>query len=207
MDLTGATDIPATPDVVWRGLNDPDVLSRAIPGSEGVTRLSDTEFEAVASAAIGPVKARFKGKVTLSNLKPPESYTIAGEGSGGVAGFAKGAADVRLETIPTGTRLHYTVKAQVGGKLAQIGQRLIDGAARKMADDFFLRFSQIVAEPVPVEAVPAGVTAPTPTPGSVAATPANPPSTSTSEGLPQAVWIPLLVAAVVAIVVAALVLT
>jgi carbon monoxide dehydrogenase subunit G len=192
MDLTGATDIPAPPERVWRGLNDAEILSRAIPGSEGVTRLTDTEFEAVASAAIGPVKARFKGKVALSNINPPSSYTISGEGSGGVAGFAKGSADVRLEPIPTGTRLHYTVKAQVGGKLAQIGQRLVDGAARKLADEFFMRFSQIVAEPVPMTQVP-------PT-DSARSTPAQ-------NGLPQIVWIPVLVTAVIAIVVAALVLT
>jgi carbon monoxide dehydrogenase subunit G len=204
MDLTGATDIAAPPDVVWRALNDPDVLSRAIPGSEGVTRLSDTEFEAVASAAIGPVRARFKGKVALSNIKPPSSYTISGEGSGGVAGFAKGSADVSLEPISTGTRLHYAVKAQVGGKLAQIGQRLIDGAARKLADEFFQRFSQIVAEPVPMAPGPAPETT------AQAATAATAPTiaaSTTSDGLPQIVWIPLLVIVVAVIVVAALLLT
>jgi carbon monoxide dehydrogenase subunit G len=203
MDLTGATDIPAPTDVVWRALNDPDVLSRAIPGSEGVTRVSDTEFEAVASAAIGPVKARFKGKVVLSNINPPSSYTISGEGSGGVAGFAKGSADVTLEPIPTGTRLHYTVKAQVGGKLAQIGQRLIDGAARKLSDDFFARFSEIVAQPIPVTQVPTLDASSPP----VAAQAASTTAPTVADGLPQIVWIPLLVTAVVAIVVAALVLT
>lgn len=209
MDLTGAVDIPASPDVVWRALNDPEILAKVIPGCEGVTRLSDTEFEALATAAIGPVKARFKGKVTMSNINPPVSYTITGEGSGGVAGFAKGGADVMLEPIATGTRLNYTVKAQVGGKLAQIGQRLVEGAARKMADDFFAKFSAVVAPPVvPNSDVPDRPTTATPldAPTKAAAT-APTVTASANAGLPQSVWIPGLVVVVALIVAAALLLS
>lgn len=131
MDLSGSREIAAPPEVVWRGLNDPETLRKAIPGCETLTKLSDNEFEATAGVAIGPVKAKFKGKVRLADLNPPTSYTISGEGQGGVAGFAKGEAKVSLAPITGGTRLDYDVKAQVGGKLAQVGQRLIDGAAKK----------------------------------------------------------------------------
>ncbi len=143
MDMSGEYRIAAPRTRVWAALNDPQVLRQAIPGCEELNSLSETELEAAAKAKIGPVAARFKGKVTLSNLNPPESYTLTGEGTGGAAGFAKGVAEVRL--VPDGheTILHYTVKASVGGKLAQVGQRLIDGAARKMADEFFDRFAEL----------------------------------------------------------------
>ena len=147
MDMSGDVRIPASQERVWAALNDPDTLRRAIPGCEELTKVSDTELEAVARAKIGPVSARFKGKVTLSDLQPPNGYTLSGEGSGGAAGFAKGQAEVRLRPDGDGTILRYTVKATVGGKLAQIGQRLIDGAAKKMADDFFEQFSALAAGP------------------------------------------------------------
>ena len=141
MDMSGEVRIPATQDRVWAALNDPEILRKAIPGCEELTKVSDTELEATARAKIGPVSARFKGKVTLSDLQPPTGYTLTGEGTGGAAGFAKGQAKVSLVPDGAATVLHYTVKATVGGKLAQIGQRLIDGAAKKMADDFFEQFS------------------------------------------------------------------
>lgn len=153
MDLNGAYLIPAPVEAVWAALNDPEKLKAAIPGVESLTKISDTEFEAVATQSIGPVKARFKGKVALFDLKPPHSYVIRGEGSGGAAGFAKGEATVSLVAEPGGTRLIYAVKASVGGKIAQIGQRLIDGVARKLADEFFDKFSSGFGEVQMVDAV------------------------------------------------------
>lgn len=145
MDMTGEYRIPAPRTDVWNALNDPDVLKACIPGCESLEMTSPTEMMAAVTAKIGPVKAKFTGAVTLENLNPPESYTIAGEGKGGVAGFAKGSADVHLAEDGGDTILKYTVKAQVGGKLAQLGSRLIDSTARKMADEFFGNFSQMVA--------------------------------------------------------------
>ncbi|MFO1236567.1 MAG: carbon monoxide dehydrogenase subunit G [Alphaproteobacteria bacterium] len=152
MDLNGAYLIQASPEAVWAALNDPDKLREALPGCESLTKTSDNEFEAVATQSIGPVKARFKGKVALHDLNPPRSYTIKGEGSGGAAGFAKGEAKVELIPDQGGTRLVYAVKATVGGKIAQIGQRLIDGVARKLADEFFERFSAGFGEVQTVDA-------------------------------------------------------
>lgn len=149
MDMSGEVRIPATQERVWAALNDPDTLRRAIPGCEELTKISDTELEATARAKVGPVSARFKGKVTLSDLQPPKGYTLSGEGSGGAAGFAKGQAKVTLVADGDATLLRYTVKATVGGKLAQIGQRLIDGAAKKMADDFFAQFSMLAGGGTP----------------------------------------------------------
>jgi carbon monoxide dehydrogenase subunit G len=140
MEMTGSYRIAAPRDRVWAALNDPAVLKDCIPGCESLDKLSDTEMQAVASLKIGPVKARFNGKVTLSDIKAPESYTITGEGSGGAAGFAKGGADVSLAEEGPETVLTYTARAQVGGKIAQMGARLIDGVAKKMADDFFAKF-------------------------------------------------------------------
>lgn len=158
MDMTGEHLIPAPRDTVWRALNDPELLKRAIPGCEEVVKLSDTEFTAKVTSKIGPVSAKFSGKVTLSDLDPPNGYKISGEGQGGAAGFAKGGAEVRLEPGPTDqqTLLRYTVHAAVGGKLAQIGSRLIDGAARKTAEQFFGKFAEIVGGEAPIvaEAVP-----------------------------------------------------
>jgi carbon monoxide dehydrogenase subunit G len=131
---------------VWAALNDPAVLRRSIDGCESLDRLSDTSFAARVVARIGPVKAPFGGRITLSDIDAPSSYTISGEGSGGGVGMAKGSAKVTLVDQGGVTRLSYTVAADVSGKLAQIGSRLIDGAARKMADDFFGRFAVIAAE-------------------------------------------------------------
>lgn len=153
MDMSGSQRITAPRDKVWAALNDPDILRQCIPGCEEVQKTSDTEFTAKVVAKVGPVSAKFSGKVTLSDLDPPNGYTITGEGSGGAAGFGKGGAKVSLE--PDGeeaTVLSYTAHATVGGKLAQIGSRLVDATARKMADDFFNRFTAVVGgppEPVP----------------------------------------------------------
>jgi hypothetical protein len=144
MTMTGEVELPASPDTVWAKLNDPEVLRLCIPGCESLEKLSDTEFQAIATNKIGPVKARFKGKVRLSDLDPPKGYKISGEGDGGVAGFAKGGATVALVPKDGGTLLTYTVEAQIGGKLAQLGQRLVNGAAKKLADQFFQKFAEQV---------------------------------------------------------------
>src|SRR5947207_12113715 len=145
MDMTGERRIPAPRQRVWEGLNDPEILKQAIPGCDMIEKVSDTEFTAKVTARVGPVRANFAGKVTLSDLDPPAGYTISGEGTGGVAGFAKGGAKVMLEDEGGETVLRYTVQAQVGGKLAQIGSRLIDATARKMADDFFSKFVTVMS--------------------------------------------------------------
>src|SRR3954447_17691063 len=146
MDMSGSYRITAPREKVWAALNDPEILKQCIPGCEEIEKHSDTELTAKVVAKVGPVKAKFAGKVTLSDLDPPNGYTITGEGTGGAAGFAKGGAKVHLADTPdgAGTVLAYTVQAQVGGKLAQIGSRLIDSTARKYADDFFARFAEIV---------------------------------------------------------------
>ncbi len=152
MDMTGEYRIPAPRAKVWAALNDPLMLKAALPGCESLEKVSDTEFAAVVIAKVGPVKAKFNGNVALSNLDPPQSYTIAGEGKGGAAGFAKGGAEVHLTEDGEATILRYTAKADVGGKLAQLGSRLIDGTAKKLADEFFDNFRRQltpVAEPEP----------------------------------------------------------
>jgi carbon monoxide dehydrogenase subunit G len=146
MDMTGEYRIAAPRAKVWAALNDAEILRQAIPGCDEIEKTSDTSFTAKVTAKVGPVKASFGGKVTLSDMDPPNGYTISGEGSGGVAGFAKGGAKVALVDDGAGTLLTYAVDAQVGGKLAQIGSRLIDGTARKMAEEFFSRFAALVAE-------------------------------------------------------------
>jgi hypothetical protein len=168
MDMTGEYRIAAPRQKVWEALNDPEILRGCIPGCESLEKLSDTEMMGKVAAKVGPVSAKFSGKVTLSDLDPPNGYRISGEGSGGAAGFAKGGADVKLgDDGAGGTILSYKVDAQIGGKLAQIGSRLIDGVSRKMADDFFSRFSAAVgAEAAPVEAPPI-VTDPMPSPATV----------------------------------------
>ena len=152
MDMTGEYRIPAPREQVWAALNDPATLKASLPGCQSLEKVSDQEFAATVVAKVGPVQAKFNGKVTLSNLNPPESYTISGEGKGGAAGFAKGGADVRLLEEGEVTVLTYTAKADVGGKLAQLGSRLIDGTAKKMADEFFNNFSKQVAGPAPAPA-------------------------------------------------------
>ena len=144
MVMTGEVQLPASREVVYAKLNDAEVLKACIPGCEELIKLSDTEMTAVAVTKIGPVKARFKGKVHLTDLDPPNGYRISGEGDGGVAGFAKGGASVTLTEKDGGTLLTYNVEAQIGGKLAQLGQRLINGSAKKLADEFFANFAKAV---------------------------------------------------------------
>lgn len=193
MDMTGEYRIPAPRETVWRALNNPDTLKQCIPGCESVEKASDTEFTARVALTVGPVKAKFTGKVTLADLAPPESYTISGEGHGGVAGFGKGSARVRLDADGPGvTVLHYTAQATVGGKLAQIGARLIDATAKKLADEFFRCFAATVA-PAVIEPPPAA------TPEAIAVTPASAAATAPTprrRALPPSIWIPGLLVAV-----------
>lgn len=142
MDMTGQQRIPASREIVWKALNDPAVLQACIPGCQELTKTSDTQMTATALIKVGPVTAKFQGAVTLSDLDPPNGYRIAGEGQGGVAGFAKGSAVVRLEQDGDDTILHYEVSAQVGGKLSQLGGRLIDATAKQMSGLFFKRFAE-----------------------------------------------------------------
>jgi carbon monoxide dehydrogenase subunit G len=145
MDFSGEYRIPASRQKVWDALNDPAILQQSIPGCETLEKVSDTELKATVRMKVGPVSARFGGKVTLSDMDPPNGYRISGEGQGGAAGFAKGGAVVKLSDADGGgTLLAYTADAQVGGKIAQIGARLIDGTAKKLADEFFSKFSAIV---------------------------------------------------------------
>lgn len=165
MEMTGERRIPAPRQQVWEALNDPQSLQAAIPGCESVERIGDDQFQAKVALKLGPMSAKFGGKVKLENLNPPASYTITGEGNGGAMGFAKGGADVALEELgPSETLLTYSVKAQVGGKMAQLGGRLIDSTAKQMADQFFNRFAAGLTpapEPEPVAApVAAAVAAP-----------------------------------------------
>ena len=197
MEMTGEFRIPAPRQRVWEGLNDPEVLKQCIPGCQALEKVSDTEFNGRVIASVGPVRATFGGKVTLSDLNPPQSYTISGEGSGGVAGFAKGGAKVNLAEDGAATVLTYAVQAQVGGKLAQVGSRLIDGVARKMANDFFGRFAETVAieQPAPTALETAlDESAPAAAMGeleqvAVETPPPLPPPRLTSARLPPAVWV------------------
>ena len=196
MDMTGEYRIPAPRQRVWAALNDPEILRQCIPGCEEIQKLSDTEMTAKVTATVGPVKAKFGGKVTLSDLDPPNGYKISGEGTSGVAGFAKGGAEVHLTPDGDATKLSYKVTAQVGGKLAQIGSRLIDSTARKYADDFFAKFATIVGMPAQAPAAaPAPVTAPSAPPP----LPTVAPTPQEGRRLPPAVW-----AAILAVLVAAL---
>jgi carbon monoxide dehydrogenase subunit G len=160
MDITGTQRIEAPRAVVWAGLNDPEVLKQCIPGCESLEKVSATEMTAKVTLKIGPVKASFSGKVTLSDIDPPNGYTITGEGSGGAAGFAKGSAKVRLQEDGTATILSYDAKADIGGKLAQLGGRLIEGTAKKLAAEFFEKFSHVVA---PAAVPPVAVSTASPT--------------------------------------------
>ncbi|MSO64859.1 MAG: carbon monoxide dehydrogenase [Alphaproteobacteria bacterium] len=207
MEMSGEYRIAAAKSVVWTALNDPEVLKACIPGCETVDKISDTEFTATVTARVGPVAAKFKGKVTLSDLDPPNGYTISGEGQGGAVGFGKGGAKVSLVEDGGATLLRYEAKAQVGGKLAQIGARLIDGAAKKMADDFFAGFAaRVTASAAATAAEPAVATSDqsiAPAPGTGAgriATAAGP------KGLSPLIWVIGLVvaAAVVLVIVTAL---
>lgn len=146
VDMSGEERITAPVEKVWEALNDPEILKACIPGCESLEKLSDTQLAAVVTLKIGPIKAKFNGQVELQNLNPPNSYTIAGEGKGGVAGFAKGGADVELK--PDGadaTVLTYTARADVGGKIAQLGSRLIQSTSKKLAGEFFSKFNKTVS--------------------------------------------------------------
>jgi carbon monoxide dehydrogenase subunit G len=203
MELTGEQLIPAPRQAVWNALYDPEILRQCIAGCESITKTSDTDFQATVLVKVGPVKARFKGKVSLGDLDPPNSCTISGEAQGGVAaGFGKGSAKVQLTdaqidgTSGGATRLSYAVNAQVGGKLAQIGARLIDGVAAKMAEDFFAKFNQLVAAPgaaVTAEAAkdlataePIGASA---TPDALKPSAATQPAQAVTGGIPSWLWI------------------
>lgn len=146
MDMTGEERITAPRDTVWAALNDPEVLKRCIPGCQTLEMKSPTELAASVKIKIGPVSATFNGEVTLSNINAPESYTISGEGKGGIAGFAKGGADVVLKEDGAETVLQYNAKAQVGGKIAQLGARLVDSTSQKLAQQFFADFNAAVSE-------------------------------------------------------------
>jgi len=149
--MTNTRVVPAPPDAVWAALNDPEALKACLPGCESLEKIGDDEWRAVMAAKVGPVSARFSGTMRMTDSTPPTGYTLKFEGQGGAAGFANGEAKVTLLPAAGGaTALTYAVKAQVGGKLAQIGSRLIDGAAAKIADDFFARFSARLAPAVPI---------------------------------------------------------
>ncbi|HTO41642.1 MAG TPA: carbon monoxide dehydrogenase subunit G [Rhizomicrobium sp.] len=193
MDFTGRYTIPATPETVWDAIQNPAVLQSCIPGCESLEKTADNVFEARATLKIGPVKATFKGKVTLDEMEPTHRCVLRGEGQGGVAGFAKGEAEVLLTPDNGQTVLTYTAKANVGGKLAQIGQRLIDGAARQIADDFFTRFSAAVSAPPLLDAVkdvPPEIVAAQPVAGAALVP-------SQLEGISTEIWVVGLVAVVI----------
>lgn len=155
MELTGERIIPATVEQTWAALNDPEVLKACIAGCESLERTGDNAFTALVAVKVGPVSARFKGNLQMTNVQPPTSYTINFDGQGGVAGFGKGSADVSLEPEGAQTRLKYAAKAQVGGKMAQVGSRLIDAAAGKITEDFFKASEAHLQAAVPVPAAPA----------------------------------------------------
>ncbi len=175
MRMSAEQRIPASQQVVWQALNDPEVLRRSIPGCESVEKTGDNQLSAAVTAKIGPVKAKFRGKIVLSEIDPPRGYRLDGEGQGGAAGFVKGGATVMLEPDGDATLLKYEVEATVGGKLAQIGSRLVDAAARKMADDFFSRFNDIVSISDAPESEPETEIEPETAP-------------ETGRGLPTVVW-------------------
>jgi carbon monoxide dehydrogenase subunit G len=162
MEMSGEERIPASQADTWAALNDPEMLKACVPGCESIERVRDDEFQVLMVARVGPVSAKFKGKLMLSDLNPPNSYALAFEGQGGAAGFGKGSAQVQLSPEGEGTLLRYQVKASVGGKLAQIGSRLVDAAARKISQDFFAAFNEKVGArqgagaSAPAEEHPAG---------------------------------------------------
>ena len=161
MDMTNAVTLPSPQARVWEALNDPEILKQCINGCEAITRTGENAYSVAMTVAIGPVKAKFKGNLRLADIDPPNAYTLHFDGQGGAAGFGKGSAQVTLTPEGGGTRLAYTVNAQIGGRIAQLGSRLVDGASKKMADEFFAAFKEALAPPVlePV-ATPAPVAAP-----------------------------------------------
>ncbi len=198
MELIGQQRIAAPIDKTWVALNDPGVLKECIAGCESIDRVSDREYAVAMAVKIGPVNAKFKGKLFLDNLQPPNAYTINFEGQGGVAGFGKGSADVKLTAEGPATVLDYTARAQVGGKIAQIGSRLVDMAAKKMADDFFVAFNAKVAGAQAVGDSAAQSSAPAAVQN--AARPAIISGSDHNKGLPAWVWLALAAAVVLAIV-------
>lgn len=170
MEMTGEQIISLPQADVWRGLNDPEILKASLTGCESIELTGENQYKVSMTAAVGPVKAKFAGKLALSDIVPPDSYSITFEGSGGAAGFVKGSAQVALATEGAGTKLTYSAKANIGGKLAQVGARLIDGVARKQADDFFKKFNAIMAASAPAAAAaPAESAAPSHAPAAVVA--------------------------------------
>lgn len=207
MDMTGERRIAAPRQAVWDALNDPTVLKASIPGCESLEKTSDTQMKATASIKIGPISARFTGNVELTDIDPPNGYNIGGEGQGGVAGFAKGGAKVALTDEGTDTLLKYEVHAQVGGKLAQLGARLIDATAKQMADAFFTRFSALVtaaAAPPPLLEPAGPVAAAMPPPAAAVPPPSaiSPMALIPREpfGLPIVFWIGSAVFAVIVLI-------
>ena len=202
MDMTGERRIPAPRQIVWEALNNPEVLKVSIPGCESLERLEGDQMKATAAVKVGPMSAKFAGKVLLTDIDPPNGYRISGEGQGGPAGFAKGGANVALQDDGTGTLLSYQVNAQIGGKLAQLGARLIDATAKQMADQFFDRFSAQVQAMSPQPATPNTATPDTASPHAATSHAAPvaplPPASAISItaliprepfGFPLAVWI------------------
>jgi len=207
MDFTGRYRIPAPPQVVWAALNDPEVLKACIPGCQSIAKDDDTHFQAVATLKIGPVKATFKANIALAEMDPPHRCLLKGEGQGGVAGFARGEAEVLLTAEGDGTALTYTAKASVGGKLAQIGQRLIDGAARQIADDFFARFAASLTPPA-LDAEDGEMMVISPefapeiaTPPSATAEAADDEATARREGVAPEIWVVGLIGVIVILLV------
>ncbi|MFN3375848.1 MAG: CoxG family protein [Burkholderiaceae bacterium] len=199
MEMQASRTLAVSQQQAWNALNDPEVLKQCIPGCDKVETTGENQYTVGMALKIGPVSAKFAGKIQLSDIAPPERYTIAFDGQGGVAGFGKGQAQVRLEPLPdeppgqARCELHYTVHATVGGKIAQLGQRLIDGAAKGMAEDFFKRFDDRMREqypPLPVpEALPAAAEEPPAPDGDAVAAPAPAPAAATPGGIPAWGWV------------------
>ena len=217
MKMNGEFRVPTDRETVWRALNDPEVLKECLPGCKEIEKTSDTEMTATLALKVGPVKATFAGGVTLSDLDPPNSYTLSGQGQGGAAGFASGEARVRLEQDGDGTMVHYDVDAKVGGKLAQIGSRLIDSTAKKLAKQFFDSLAEKLgggedaaeaeaAAPAPPEPEAAADAAPAPaesTPAENATSESEPPPLAPAAqrmGLPTAAWAAAVVVVVVVLI-------
>jgi carbon monoxide dehydrogenase subunit G len=188
MDMEGSRALAVTQQQAWDALNDPEVLKVCIPGCDKVEPSGDNQYAVGVAVKIGPVQAKFNGKITLSEVKPPDSYTITFDGQGGAAGFGKGVSQVRLSPQPQGTGcvLEYKVQAQVGGKIAQLGQRLIDGVAKSMAEDFFKRFDNEMQRRFPTAEAPAA--------GAASAA-----SADTGTMVPKWVWVAI--AVVIAVVI------
>ena len=203
MEMTGEYTISAPREKVYEALNDPEILAKCIPGCQELNKDSDTELSATVKSKVGPVSATFKGKVTISEMDPPNGYKISGEGSGGVAGFAKGGAEVKLVEDGENTVLSYVATAQVGGKLAQIGSRLIDSTAKKMANEFFGKFAEEVGGGAAEAAAPAAAAPAEPAPASSEKPAETAPGAAAKSGggLSPAVWVGGLIVAVVVVLI------